>query len=96
MSIRLAAVAVATYFAWTSAPAFADCAEDLEGFQLAALQNGLAKADDPTTTPEARGTAAYGKTVQDYLREATAAVAAGNEPQCLAVLAAARKMNPNE
>jgi hypothetical protein len=96
MSIRLAVMAAAVSLTWASAPAFADCAEEVEGFQLAALQNGLAKADDPTTTPEARGMAAYGKTVREYLTEASAAAAAGNEKQCLDVLAVARKMNPNQ
>ena len=82
---------------WFSAPAIADCLEDVEAFDLAALQNASATvAGDPNLTPTARGRATYSKQVQDYLLEAEVAAKAGNEPQCLAVLADAFKIRANE
>jgi hypothetical protein len=75
-----------------SAPVLADCAEDIEAIQLAPLQNGTAVVEDATTTPEERGTATYSKQIQDYLKEADAALQVRDEQQCLAMLAALHKM----
>jgi hypothetical protein len=79
-----------------SVPAIADCLEDVEAFELAALQNGLPVDGDPALTPTARGRTAYSKNLQAYLLEAETAAKAGNEPQCEAVFADALEIAKNE
>lgn len=79
-----------------SPPASADCLEDVEAFDLAAIQDGAAIADDPTTTPTARGRATFSTHLQSFLLEAETAAKAGNEPQCSAIFADALEIFKNE
>jgi hypothetical protein len=93
--MRLAILTIGGLFAF-STPASADCLEDVEAFDLAAIQSGAAIADDPTTTPTARGRATFSHHVQEYLLEAETAAKAGNEPQCSAIFADALEIFKNE
>ena len=69
-----------------SAPAFADCLEDVESLELAALQaEGEPAIDDPSRTPAEKGRATMDKRVSDHLREAEAAARHGDEMQCFAM-----------
>jgi len=93
--MRLAILTIGGLLAF-SAPASADCLEDVEAFDLAAIQDGAAIADDPTTTPTARGRATFSKDLQAYLLEAETAAKAGNELQCSLIFADALEIFKNE
>ena len=83
--MRMAILTIGGLLAFT-APAFADCLEDVEALELAALQGeGEPAIDDPSRTPAEKGRAAMGGPVRDHLREAEAAAKDGNEVQCFAV-----------
>ena len=93
--MRMAILTIGGLLAFT-APAFADCLEDVEGYELAALQNGLKVSDDSTLTPTARGRTGYSKHLQSYLLEAETAAKAGNELQCELIFADALEIAKNE
>ena len=64
-------------------PASADCLEDVEALELAALQEeGEPAIDDATRTPSEKGRAAFGQDVGARLRRAEAAARAGQEALC--------------
>lgn len=69
-----------------SAPAFADCLEDVEALELAALQGeGGPAIEDSTRTPAEKGRAAMSSQLRSHMREAERAAKDGNEVQCIAV-----------
>ena len=81
-----------------STAALADCMEDAEAYGLAAQQNAggelpvpLAVKDPLEQTPALVGFSAYSPQVRDALREAVVAAKAGNEEQCLRMLAQIRR-----
>ncbi len=86
-------ICAAVWMAAMHSPAAADCLEDVEAIELAALQGdedlGIG---DTSKTPTERGRATFSKPVQDHLREAERAAKHGNEIQCTAVLQTALRL----
>lgn len=67
-------------------PAAADCLEDVEALELAALQGeGGPAIEDSTRTPAEKGRAAMSTQLRSHMREAERAAKDGNEIQCIAV-----------
>jgi len=76
-----------------STPAFADCREDVEALELAALQaEGEPAIDDPSRTPTEKGRASMSGPVRAHLREAEAAARHGDEVQCFAMYQTALRL----
>lgn len=82
----------------SSAPAFADCSEDLEGIGLAAQQAAggeipvpLNVKDPEDQTPAVVGRSRYPADIQAMMTEAAAALKAGDEDQCLRMIESIRK-----
>ena len=93
MLIRVTALGLAAQLVWASAPAFADCTEDLEALGLAAQQAAggelpvpLGVKDSEEQTPAVVGRSRYDADVQSMMREAAAALNAGDEAQCLRMI----------
>jgi len=91
-----AAILVCVGTAWmiaVSAQASADCLEDVETLELAALQGeGGPAIEDPGRTPAEKGRAAMKQPVRDHLREAEAAARHGDEVQCFAMYQTALRL----
>ena len=86
MRVRFLIFAGAAALLATAVPASADCLEDVEGLELAALQGEAEpQIDDPTRTPAEKGRAAMSPQLRSHMREAEAAAKDGNEVQCIAV-----------
>lgn len=79
-------ICAAAWMAAVNGPAAADCLEDVEALELAALQGEAGPAiEDTTRTPAEKGRAAMSRPLRDHMREAERAAKDGNEVQCIAV-----------
>ena len=78
-------ICTAAWMAAVNGPAAADCLEDVEGLELAALQEEAGPAiEDSSRTPAEKGRATFSQQVRAQLREAEAAAKDGNEILCIA------------
>jgi hypothetical protein len=92
MRVSLLICAVA-WMAAVNGPAVADCLEDVEALELAALQGeGEPAIDDPSSTPAEKGRASMPRPVRDHLREAEAAARHGDEIQCFSMYQTALRL----